>query len=80
MKIQGTNLVLSCQYGIYTLKSEDGLNVAFTHYNDLSIGGKTDKPYFVGYLKINEKLVSVCEIQGNKASLVYEAVNDYNMR
>lgn len=80
MKIQNTNLILTCSNDVYTLRSEDGLSVSFTHYNDLSISGRTEKPYFVGYIKVNDKLVSVCEIQGNKASLVYEAVNDYNMR
>lgn len=80
MKIQNTNLILNCSNEVYTLRSEDGLSVSFTHYNDLSISGRTEKPYFVGYIKVNDKLVSVCEIQGLKASLVYEAVNDYNMR
>lgn len=80
MKIQNTNLVLTCSNDVYTLRSEDGLSVSFTHYNDLSISGRTEKPYFVGYVKVNDKLINVCEIQGLKASLVYEAVSDYNMR
>lgn len=80
MKIQNTNLVLTCSNDVYTLKSEDGLSISFTHYDDLSISGRTEKSYFVGYIKVNDRLVSVCEIQGNKAGLVYEAVNDYNMR
>lgn len=80
MKIQNTNLILTCSNDVYTLRSEDGLSVSFTHYNDLSISGRTEKPYFVGYVKVNDKLINVCEIQGLKASLVYEVVSDYNMR
>lgn len=80
MKIKGTDLTLSTHGDSFWLKSDSGLAVSFTHYNDLKITGHTEKSFFVGYKMVAGDLIRVCEIQGKNAVVVYEAISNYNVR